>query len=272
MSNGHAVYKNAEGKELHLHLDVDLKSESIREFYTAGDLRDLYAEETEQLKSLVLNRTLKEARALKREKLNHQYRLTDGGLPLASLSQWLLHSAIDDYLGTAATLKEQNDLLCLCFGVGVRELKKQILTRSDYDLPQLLQETLATSACGSCKEIILQTMKDIREEYGKILGLEHSQSRIDKAGHWIKIKGLYPADLLIRLDELKKSWMQREALVGLFAIEITLIEGHHLWLSVAHLDSGLNEVETHRAEAILQALADYWRSEMGALFFVHLAS
>jgi hypothetical protein len=148
--------------------------------------------------------------------------------------------------------------------VGARELKKQILTRSDYDLTHLETETMATSACGGCRTLIQKTMQSIREEHGLILGLDHSESRLDKNGHWIKIRGLYPADLLIRLDKLMKVWMNREGIAEQFEIEIVKIEGYHLWLSVRPDDSD-------RSLKILQALSEYWRSEFGALFFLHLA-
>lgn len=270
MSNGHAIYKNAEGSELHLYIEVDLKSEIIQDFRYLGTLLQKYESEFEELKSLILNRTIKDALLLKRSSLQKEIRTPAGKLPLASLSLWLLHKAIEDYLGTATTLNEQNDLLCLCFGVGLKELKKQILTRLDYDLANLIAETMATSACGSCRPSIQRAIVDIREKHGRILGLDHSQSNVDKDGHWIKIKGLYPADLLIKLDDLKKVWMEREAIQDLFEINIVKIEGHHLWLRVALADS--SQEDSERFLKILAALNDYWRSEMGVLFFLHLAA
>lgn len=269
MSNGHAVYKNLEGKELHLHIDVDLKSETIQDFFGKGTLLPDYENEIEELKNLVINQKIQDVIFLKRKSLQNEHRLKNGKLALSSLSLWLLHIAIEDYLGTAATLDEQKDLLCLCYGIGYKELKKQILSRPDYDLAKLIAETMATSACGSCRPSIEKAMLEIREEHGLILGLDHSQSRLDKSGNWVKIKGLYPADLLIKLDELKNVWMKREGIVDQFVIDIVRIEGHHLWLTVRLLD--LSDEEPERANKILAALSDYWRSEIGALFFLHLA-
>jgi hypothetical protein len=99
-----------------------------------------------------------------------------------------------------------------------------------------------------------------------IRGLTHSSTRLDKEGHWIKIKGMYPGDLLIKLDEMKKTWIQREGIEAQFKIEIQNIEGYHIWLSVAPNDDSV------RNEKVLAALSDYWRSAIGALFFLHLAS
>ncbi|MBC7541031.1 MAG: hypothetical protein H7281_19590 [Bacteriovorax sp.] len=266
MSNAESSYKNSEGQDLKLFLDIDLKSERIQDFYYKGSLESRYERELEELKSKILNQSYTIALNLKRENLNHEVLLKNGARPLASLSLWLTHQAIEDYLGTTATLKEQPDLLCLCFGIGKTELKKQILIRSDYDLPQIIAETFATSACGSCREPILKAIKNLREEHGLIQGLTHSQTRVDKAGNWIKIKDMYPSDLIIRLDELKNSWMKREGIYDQFQIEIINIEGHHLWLKV------LPSKDSDRNEKVLAALSDFWRSEIGALFFLHLAS
>lgn len=264
MSKGVSVYKNKADAELHLSIDVDLKTQTIQDLFFKGSLKEKYLSEIEELKSLVTGVTIGVALGLKRSSLTRETRLLNGNLALASLTQWLLHRAIEDYLGTAATLNEQNDLLCLCYGIGVRELKTQIVARTDYDLKALVAETNATSACGSCLPSILDTMKKIREEHGLIMGLDHSESRFDKAGHWLKIKDLYPAALLIKLDDLKKNWMIREGIVGLFEIEITKIEGYHLWLNVRPAE------DAQRATKVLEALGEYWRSETGALFFLHL--
>lgn len=264
MFNAQAVYKNSDGFDLQLHLDIDLKSEKILDFIIKGSLKEIYEKEFLELKSLIVDHTIAESLILKREALKNETKLKNGSLPLASLSLWLMHQAIEDYLGTTSTLSEQNDLLCLCYGIGVKEIKKQILTRSDYDLPQLVAETFATSACGSCRIPIQKVMTQIRQEHGLIKGMDHSQTRLDKAGHWIKIKDLYPADLLIKLDELKKIWMKREGIEDQFKIEIEKIEGHHLWLRVSP------ENDPERSLKVLAALSDYWRSEIGALFFLHL--
>ncbi|MDD4975654.1 MAG: hypothetical protein PHY93_14960 [Bacteriovorax sp.] len=266
MSNAESSYQNSEGLELKLFLDIDLKSEHILDFYYKGSLSLVYKCELEELKSLLLNQSYTIALNLKRETLEHEVRPSNGKRPLASLSLWLTHQAIEDYLGTAATLREQADLLCLCFGIGKSELKKQVLLRSDYDLPQVIAETFATSACGSCKGPIIKAINDLREEHGLIRGLTHSSTRLDKEGHWIKIKGMYPSELLIKLEEMKKSWMKREGIEDQFQIEIQNIEGYHIWLSVAPVE------DTERNEKVLAALSEYWRSAIGALFFLHLAS
>lgn len=264
MPNAQSSYTTLEGYDLNIFLNIDLKTEIINDFSYAGYLSSIYKYELEELKSNIINQSYKVALNLKRENLKNEVRLTGNKLPIAHLSLWLLHQAIFDYLGNTSTFLEQNDLLCLCFGIGESELKKEILKRPDYSLKDLVIETTATSACGSCKKSIVLKMKNLREEYGLIFGLSHSQSRVDKDGNWIKIKGMYPGELLIKLDELKNIWMKREGILDQFQIEIKNIEGHHLWLTIAPAEN------IERCKKILTALGDYWHSETGALFFLHL--
>lgn len=265
MSNAEASYKNELGLDLNLFLDIDLKTHSILDFYYKGALSSKYKHELEELKSLILNQTYKSALELKRESLKAEVLLENGKQPIACLSLWLVHLAIEDYLGTSATIREQKDILCLCFGIGKKELKEQVLNRPDYDLKLVIAETMASSACGSCRKQIISTLKDLREENGLISGLAHSQSRVDAKGHWIKIKGMYPSKLLIKLDELINIWIKREGMTEQLQINLENIEGHHLWLRVDPSE------DIGRNEKILMALSDFLRSEIGALFFLHLA-
>lgn len=272
MSNGHAVYTDPDGFFLNIFIDVDLKTEKIQDIYFKGNLETKYSLELNQLKNLVLNHSISDALLLKRSNLKDEVRLENGNFALASLSLWLLHLAIDDYRGNSASLNEQNDFLCLCYGIGLRELRTQVLSRSNYELSHLISETMATSACGSCKVLIQNALVTIREEHGLILGLDHSQSRLDKAGRWLKIKNLYPADLLIRLDDLKKTWMKREKILEQFEIEIVKIEGYHLWLTILLKENveHSSKISSKQSEGLLVALGDFWHSELGALFFLHL--
>lgn len=264
MSNAESSYINAEGLDLKLFLDIDLKSEKILNFYYKGSLSSFYGPELEELKSLLLDQSFYTALSLNPGQLKHLILLPNGKRPLASLSLWLTQRAIENYLGTEATLDEKKDLLCLCFGVSKSEMRKEILKRSDYHLETVIAETRASSACGSCREPIIQTLNQLREEHGLIRGLTHSQTRLDKDGHWLKIKGLYPGDLLIELDQKKMTWMKREGIADQFQIEIKNIEGYHVWLSV------IPDEDQVRNEKVLMALSDYWRSEFGVLFFLHL--
>jgi bacterioferritin-associated ferredoxin len=271
MANAEAHYKNERGDELHFSLDIDLKSQRILSFTTSGSLVSKYSQELKELKKLLAaEMTINDALKIKRADLYADL-LSDPKL-VASLSLWLLHKAIEDYLGTGARLNEQKDMLCFCFGVTRSDLKKEVLARSDYGLPEIIAETFATSACGSCLNIIEKTLIDLRASHGLIKGMSHSQSRTDKAGHWVKILGLYPADLIIKLDDLQTIWMKREAILDQFKIELVNIIGHHLFYTVMGLVPDVaEEVESERAEHILKAFSAYLKSETGVLFFLNLA-
>lgn len=268
MANAEATYINQTGDELKLLLDIDLKTQTIQDFYTLGTLTSQFSSELEELKTLVLGQSINEAYLVKRESLKAERLLPHNQRAISSLPLWLMHKALDDYSGVASTLAEQQDVLCLCFGVTRRDLKKEVLARSDYGLPQLIAETFATSACGSCRIYIQKTLEDIRSENGLIKGLTHSQTRLDSQGHWIKIKNYYPAELLVYLDDLKKMWMKREEIEKVFAIEIVNIEGHHLWFTVKGLQDQKSDQE--RFEKILMALSEFYKSETGILLFLHL--
>ena len=264
MSNVESTYKNFKGDELKIVLFIDLKSEIIEDLYFKGNLTFQHEKEIEEMTNLLLNKSYKQALNLKPESLKYSHLTSNVKRPIASLPLWLIQQAIEEYLGSAAPLQNQNDLLCLCFGIGLSEIKHQVLIRTDYGLKEIVAETMASSACGSCRDQLIKTMANLREEYGLIQGLSHSQSRLDKDGHWVKIKGMYPSELLIKLDDLKVKWMKREGIENQFQIEIKNIEGYHIWLSVSPNEDRV------RNEKVLAALSDFWRSEVGALFFLHL--
>lgn len=252
MANALARYDSIE-----LQLDIELNTQKVREVRVKGPLSARDSADFKQIESLILGKTIDEALTLKREDLSSDQK-TFGSLPL-----WLLHRSIENYLGSEAVLAESKDRLCLCFGVGVSDIRKQILARPDYELKHLIAETFATSACGSCLHQVKKTMEDLRLSHGLIEGLTHSKGRFDKNGNWVKVKGLYPGPLLVLLDDLKKKWMEREGIADQFSIEFTGIEGLHLTVTVPG-------VEKDRGEKILQALSDYLKSETGVLFFLHL--
>lgn len=253
MTNAQAKYKNAEGEELELRLDIDLSSQKICDVQVRGPLKNKYAIEMNELESFITGKTIDEAMTINRK---HDK-------ALASLSIWLMQQAIENYLGTENVLAPASDRLCLCFGLTERDLKKQILKRPDYELKNVIAETFASSACGSCLPAIKKSLEEIRLANGLIAGMNHSKGRFDKDGKWVLVKGLFPGPLLIWLDDLKQKWMKRENIQTQFSIEFTSIEGLHLQVSIAN-------TESDRAEKILQALSDYIKSETGILFFLHL--
>jgi hypothetical protein len=66
--------------------------------------------------------------------------------------------------------------------------------------------------------------------------------------------------------------MKREEVLEQFEIEIIKIEGYHLWLTILPKKDieYLSKVTSKQSEGLLTALGDFWHSEIGALFFLHL--
>ena len=248
-------------KDIGLFLDIDSKRDIIKEFHFDGPRASLYKAEMEELKALVLGKTLEEAKDINRASLMFETRLNNDHKAVTSTGLWLLREAIASYMGESRFFKEDRDLLCLCFSVTKRDIVQKVLNNRDFELKTLLQETMAPSACGSCRGPILSLIEETRNAHGMIKGLDHSRSRFDKDGNWIKIAGHYPGPLLIKLDELKDEWMKREGIVDQFSIELVNIEGFHVSVKI-------NSTNEKTVSGLLSALTDFWKSKLGILFFL----
>lgn len=251
----------AQTKEVSLFLDIDPKTDIIKIFFFDGPKVNHYRIELEELRLLVENNSLSEVQKIKRDSLALETTLENGEKSVMGMALWLLRSALASYTGEGGYLKEQTDVLCLCFSVTSKDIVKKVLSNKDFELKTLIQETMASSACGSCRLPIEKLIHDTRAANGLIKGLDHSRSRFDVNGAWIKIAGMYPGPLLIKLDELKNSWMVREKIVGQFEIEFTDIEGFHLTLKI-------NSTNEKTVDGLLLALSEYLKSELGVLFFL----
>jgi bacterioferritin-associated ferredoxin len=247
--------------ELSLFLDIDHKKDVIKDFFFDGPKLSHYQTELEELKTLSVGKSLDEVIKIERDDLAHETLLPNGKKSMGPIGLWLLKKAIADYMGEGQVYPEEKDMLCLCFSVTKRDIIKKVLSNKDFELKTLIQDTKASSACGSCLLSIEKLISDTRNEHGLIKGLDHSKSRLDKDGKWIKVAGLYPGPLLIKLDELKKEWMERENIVGQFEIEFTMIEGLHLTVSI-------NSTNEKVVAGLLSALTDYLKSRLGVLFFL----
>lgn len=247
--------------ELSLFLDIDPKHDTIKEFFFDGPKLSHFTRELEELKTLSLGKTLDQAGFITRDLLHFETLLPNGKKAMAPVGLWLLKKAIETYQGEAHFFKDHQDMLCLCFSVTKKDIIKKVLANKNFELKTLIQETMASSACGSCRVPIEKLILDTRAQNGLIKGLDHSKSRYDASGAWLKVAGLYPGPLLIKLDELKNKWMERENIKELFEIEFTNIEGLHLTLSV-------NSTNEKTVAGLLLALSDFLKSELGILFFL----
>ncbi|MBC7715239.1 MAG: (2Fe-2S)-binding protein [Rhizobacter sp.] len=255
----------ASTSEVSLFLDIDPKTDIIKEFFFDGPGVSDYKIELEEIKSVAHGRTIEFVKNLKRHSFSLETKLAGGELPVMPRGLWLLREALVSYTGEGGFLKEQTDLICLCFSVTKKDIVKKVLANKDFELKSLIQETMASSACGTCRPVIEKLIIQTRAENGLIKGLDHSKSRFDEKGNWIKIAGMYPGPLLIKLDELKNKWMEREKIVGQYEIEFTDIEGFHLTVKI-------NSTSDKITGGLLHALSDYLKSELGVLFFLKTAS
>jgi bacterioferritin-associated ferredoxin len=246
---------------LSLSLDIDPKREVINDFFFEGANSPHYKNELEELQALTIGKTLEEVRIIKRSQLKSETKLANGSNALAPMGLWLFKKAIASYVGHGRFYKEQPDMLCLCFSVTKKEIVKKVLANKNFELKTLIQETMASSACGSCRLPIEKLILETRNKHGLIKGLDHAQSRFDEKGQWLKVAGLYPGPLLIKLDELKKQWMKRENIEGQFVLEFTNIEGLHVTVEI-------NSTNEKTIQGLLSALTDYLKSELGVLFFL----
>lgn len=247
--------------EVSLFLDIDPKRDTIKEFHFDGPWASHFAVEMQELKLLSMGKTLEQIRHITRAQISVETKLPNGKLPIMPVGLWLLKKAIGTYVGEGRYYKEQKDMVCLCFSVTKSDIVKKVLANKDFELKTLIQDTMASSACGSCRMPIEKLIIDTRNAHGLIKGLDHSKARLDKDGKWIKVAGMYPGPLLIKLEELKIEWMEREKIVDQFDIQFTHLEGLHLTVSV-------NSTNEKQVAGVLSALTEFLKSRLGILFFL----
>lgn len=247
--------------EVSLFLDIDPRKDTIKDFHFDGPRASHYTVEMQELKLLTMGKTLEEVKRLTRDKISLETKLLNEKTPVMPVALWLLKKAIATYAGEGRFFKEQHDMVCLCFSVTKSDIVKKVLAHKDYELKTLIQDTMASSACGSCRAPIEKMIIDTRNAHGLIKGLDHSKARFDAQGKWIKVAGMYPGPLLIKLTELKNEWMVREKITEQFKIEFTNIEGLHLTVSI-------DSTNEKTVAGLMSALTDYLKSRLGVLFFL----
>ena len=180
---------------------------------------------------------------------------------LLPLVYHLLRQALVNYTGLNRMVQSEKKMLCLCYAVTEDDIYSSLMNHKDFDLPQLITETKATSACASCTPQIVKFIEKTRLENGLIKGLDHSRSRYLPDGSWIKINNMYPGELVLFLDELIYKWREREEILSLGEIEIINIHGFHV-------DLKFHQIEKEKAEHFAVALSQYLKQETGVLFFL----
>jgi len=109
-------------------------------------------------------------------------------------------------------LKQSADsLVCRCFGVYEQQIVSLVQVNANVDLKGVTDEILAGGGCTSCSNDIVGIISSTKDFYG----LETTQSNP-------KIKGIYPAQMILLLDSLLKEYGE--------GIEIISLEGYQLSL------------------------------------------
>lgn len=252
----------AASNEVTLFLDIDPKKDTVKEFFFDGPEVFKYKPELDELKDLCLGKHLSDLKNIKRADLMFETRTLNGKKPVVALGLSLLREAVASYMGEGRFLKEERDLLCLCFSVTKRDIVRKVLTNKDFELKTLIQDTMASSACGSCRPSIEKLIQQTRNENGMIPGMDHSRSRLDPKGQWVKVMGMYPGPLLIKLEELKEEWMKREGIADQYKIEFVNIEGFHV-------DVRVSSDKPKVVEGLLLAMEEFMKSRLGVLLFFH---
>lgn len=261
--NAKATYKDL----LTVYLDISAKDDTVKDFFYDGPRALSYQEELEELKSLSIGKTITELKFLSRDVLTHEHTNERFQKSVSSLSLSLLKEAILQYLGENKTIRSVSDYVCVCFGVTKSEIVKSVRTKKNFNLATLVQETKATSACGICLSEVEALIQSTRLEHGLIEGVDDSRSRLDGKGEWIKILGLYPAELLLKIEDLKQEWMAREKIDDQFILEIVNISGFHLDFLVMSINR--EKAIEKKANGLLQAFNEYLKSRTGVLFFLN---
>lgn len=247
-----------------LSLDIDSKSDVIKgaHFDLLTNKAEKYQAEMSELVTLITHRKLSDCRKIKRSHFQFETKNKEGHFFLRPLGLTLLFSAIEDYLGEDHCIKENNQTICSCFNVSIKDITSRVLHDKNYDIGMLVKETMATSGCSTCLNPIKALIEKTRDEYGLIKGLDNSRSRFDANGNWIKVAGLYPGELLIKLEDLKNDWLVANELDDKLEIEFTDIEGLHLTVKMDVSDD-------FKKKLFIEALSDYFKEKLGILFFIH---
>lgn len=248
-----------------LSIDIDSKSEQVKSLLfqtTNKEILNNHRASFEELTNKLTGQNVSWARSFTRSHLENEFTLKNGRKAIAPLGLALINLAIEEYYGESTYLAEEKDWLCLCYGVTESDIESYVLNDKNLELKNIIEITKASSACGSCKDPLIKIIDDIRLKHGLIKGLDHSRSRYDDKGHWIKIANMYPGPLSIKLDDLKNEWMKREEISGAYELIIKGIEGFHI------------DIEVHGADvkvrlSLLGALSDFYKSKLGILFFLH---
>jgi len=108
--------------------------------------------------------------------------------------------------------QEASSLVCRCFGVYEKQIIEQVKRNPDIDLKGITDESLAGGACTSCAPDIMGIVTATKDSFGLSSAKNQHQ----------KIQGLYPAQMIERLDSLFKENHLNLEIISLIGYDLTL--------------------------------------------------
>jgi bacterioferritin-associated ferredoxin len=253
MSLVESIYQKNSDSFLKIFLEIDQQKELIIDFFYQGSLVDENLPELLEIKEKVLNKSIDEILLYKQSDLT----VLKNSKKIHSLGLWLIHRAIDKFRGRDEVIHPSHKNICLCFGVTLDDIDKSLSSNPELDLDQLIKLTKVTSACGGCKNIITKKIDSFHNSIRR---------KLDSKGRWIKVKGLYPAELVLLLDDSLNKWLKHQQLVPNLKAEIMEIEGYHIDLKFT--DELGSRIST---PAIINSLREFWKKEHDLDLFLHFS-
>ena len=254
MSLVDSIYQKNSDLFLKVFLEVDPYKDTITDFFYQGTLAPIHQNELEEVKLKVVNRTLDDVLSLKQS----DFKILANQTKIHSLGLWLVHRAIDNFRGRDEVLKSHHRNLCLCFNVGIDELEERLKSLPDLELDQFVTATKATSACGGCKNTITKRMSAHRKALRR---------KVDSNGKWIQVKGMYPAELVLLLDESLRRWLKEQKIIHNLEAEIVDIEGYHI--DINFTDGSGKKIENKEA---LNSLKSFLQNEHDLELFLNFTA
>jgi NifU-like protein len=174
------------------------------------------------------------------------------------LPELLFHLALDEYHGksfdheTLSGIKSEQ-LICRCFGVYEKHIEDYVIEHSTATVLDIVDDLKASVGCGSCHSKVVETLDRCRSK--KIISnLEGSDLSVefDNDGNRIRPLGLTPSDFILKVDQLKETWIKDQEL-SRYKIEIESVQG---------LDFKFKIIPNESAQYILETLKDHIESKL----------
>jgi hypothetical protein len=253
MSLVESIFQKNSDLFLKVYLEIDQHHETITDFFYKGTLVENHLNELIEIKEKIINKKIDEILQYRQSEFNS---LKDSN-KIHSLGLWLIHRAIDEFKGRDEVLSPHCKNLCLCFGFSLEDLETSLSLNPELDMDKLITDRNVTSACGGCKKSISEKLDKHRKSL---------RTKFDSKGKLIKVKELYPAELILILDNSLKKWIDNQKIISNLSAEIMKLEGYHV--DVKFLDAfGANVSNPD----VLISLKDHWKKELDLDLYLHFS-